>query len=107
VVIPDMAPAVAALRPPAPYEEIVPYPTGAVSWGRWFKRGSLRICIAIELGKWHMSISHPLRYPHWDEIKTARYALCPSEITMALILPPPEQYVNLHKNCFHLHEIDG
>lgn len=25
--------------------------------------------------RWHLSISHPLRYPTWDEIKEARYSL--------------------------------
>lgn len=54
---------------------------------------------------WHISISHPHRYPNWDEIKTARYQLVPDEITMAMILPPKAQYVNVHPNCFHLHEI--
>ena len=57
--------------------------------------------------RWHVSIAHPSRYPTWDEIKAARYELVPKNITMAMILPPPDEYVNLHGNCFHLHEIDG
>ena len=57
---------------------------------------------------WHLSISREDRYPVWDEIKEARYALIPNEITMCMILPPKEEYVNLHRNTFHLHEIrDG
>lgn len=58
--------------------------------------------------RWHLSISHPSRYPTWDEIKVARYALTPPEITMAMILPPPDEYVNVEAqdNVFHLHEID-
>jgi hypothetical protein len=55
--------------------------------------------------RWHLSISRSDRYPSWDEIKEARYALLPNEITMAIMLPPQEEYVNLHPNCFHLHEI--
>lgn len=55
---------------------------------------------------WHMSISHPKRYPSWDEIADARYTLCPQDITMALLLPPPEEYVNAHPHVFHLWQID-
>jgi hypothetical protein len=56
---------------------------------------------------WHLSIAHPRRYPSWDEIKAARYEFVPDEVTMAMLLPPKSEYVNLHSNCFHLHEIDG
>lgn len=57
--------------------------------------------------EWHLSISHPSRYPTWDEIKTARYELTPSDRTMALLLPPPGEYVNVaaQDNVFHLWEI--
>ncbi len=58
-----------------------------------------------ETGRWHLSISHPERYPTWDEIKTARYQLVPNNVTMAMLLPPKERYVNIHPNCFHLWEI--
>lgn len=57
--------------------------------------------------RWHLSIAHKSRYPTWDEIKEARYRLVPDEVTMAMILPPSDGYVNLHNNCFHLYEIDG
>jgi len=68
--------------------------------------------------KWHMSISHrrnvldatglhvPGRYPAWDEIRDARYALLPNKVTMALLLPPKGEYVNIMSTCFHLYEID-
>lgn len=77
------------------------------------KIGSCRVLISqdptvergIELFRWHLSISHPTRYPKWDEIKEARYKFLPADITVAMILPPPSEYVNIHKNCFHLHEI--
>jgi hypothetical protein len=55
--------------------------------------------------RWHLSISHANRYPVWNEIRDARYALLPDDCTMAMLLPPRAQYVNLHPNCFHLHEI--
>lgn len=77
------------------------------------KMGSCRVLVSrdpiiergIEITRWHLSISHPLRYPKWDEIKEARYRFLPADITVAMLLPPPSEYVNLHKNCFHLHEI--
>lgn len=59
-----------------------------------------------EIG-WHLSISCQNRYPTWDEIKHARYDLLPADITMAMLLPPADEYVNLHKNCFHLHQISN
>ena len=55
--------------------------------------------------RWHLSISHPHRYPHWDEIRDARYLLIPDEVTMVMFLPPQREYVNVHSNCFHLYEI--
>lgn len=61
----------------------------------------------ISRDRWHLSIAHKTRYPTWDEIKAARYELVPANVTMAMILPTPDEYVNLHKNCFHLHEIDA
>jgi hypothetical protein len=57
---------------------------------------------------WHLSISHPSRYPTWDEIKTARYGMPGlAEVSMAQILGPvgDGEWVNLHENCFHLYEI--
>ena len=57
-----------------------------------------------ETGRWHLSISHPHRYPDWDTIANARYALIPDDVTMMMYLPPQAEYVNIHNNCFHLHE---
>src|SRR5262245_66359753 len=54
---------------------------------------------------WHLSIAHRRRYPTWDEIADARYELVPDDVTMAMLLPPPGEYVNLHEHCFHLWEI--
>lgn len=65
------------------------------------------VIVTIDAGSYHMSIAHTKRYPTWDEIKKARYMYCPSNITMAMMLPPLEEYVNVHKNCFHLWEIKG
>lgn len=62
-----------------------------------------RLGTAGEL-RWHLSISHPTHYPDWDAISDARYALVPDEAVMVMFLPPRHQYVNVHQNCFHLHE---
>jgi len=59
--------------------------------------------------RWHLSISHPTRYPTWDEIKVARYALTPADVAMAMILPRTDEYVNVPQqdNVFHLHELQS
>jgi hypothetical protein len=75
----------------------------------YFRRYSLGECTAMvtkEDGRWHMSIAHPRRYPTWDEVAEARYRLLPESIVAAMVLPARGHYVNLHPNCFHLHEID-
>lgn len=67
--------------------------------------GWMTCLITVDAGLWHMSLSHPTRYPTWDEIKAVRYQLLPDEKTFAILFPPMAQYVNLHPNCFHLHEV--
>ena len=69
--------------------------------------------------KLHLSISHgsniivnpaggsaPGRLPTWDEIKDARYRFCSKHCWMAIMLPPPEVYLNMHPTTMHLHEVD-
>lgn len=67
--------------------------------------GWMHCILAVEMGLLHLSLSHPRRYPTWDEIKAVRYTLLPDEKTFAILFPPMAQYVNLHPNCFHLHEV--
>jgi hypothetical protein len=64
-----------------------------------------KVVISHENNHWHLSISRDDRYPSWDEIRDVRYDLLPDELYFALILPPRREYVNVHPNCFHLHEI--
>jgi len=73
---------------------------------RAFKVNSCSVLVGQEpdIG-WHLSISHPKRYPTWDEIKFARYQFMPGDITVAMLLPPPDRYVNVYDTCFHLHQI--
>ena len=84
----------------------VPFPC-TIPTCKAFQWGVVRVLVGIEPAGWHMSISTPNRYPTWDEIKQARYDFVPDEVTMAMILPPKSEYVNLHNFCFHLHEIDA
>jgi len=73
---------------------------------RAYRLGECLVFVGVSEDGWHLSISHPSRYPTWDEIKAARYQLTPHNITMAMILPPPNEYVNIHENCFHLWQVE-
>jgi len=55
---------------------------------------------------WHLSMSHPTRYPSWDEIAKARYELLPNDCDFVMVLPKPEDYISIHENCFQVWE-DG
>lgn len=65
-----------------------------------------KVIYCTENGKEHVSISNTKRLPRWDEIKYVRYKLMKPDIHVAQILPPREEYVNVHENCFHLWELD-
>jgi hypothetical protein len=73
---------------------------------RAYAARGLLVKTSTDGGRRHLSISHPRRYPTWDEIRDARYDLMPDVPCMAMILPPKGDYVNYHPNCFHLWEID-
>lgn len=74
-------------------------------WQRKVKDGHLSLFVGPEPEGWHLSISHTARYPTWDEIKEARYRFCPNDLTMAMLLPPMEEYVNVHERTFHLWQV--
>lgn len=93
-------------------DDIVIGPVSAEHWHRRVNDGTLTVLVANEPDGWHLSISHrppnerrALRYPTWDEIADARYRLLPDDITVAMLLPPPSQYVAAHPTTFHLHQI--
>jgi len=86
---------------------------GCQVWQRDVKDGHLMVIVGKEsVSGWHMSISHrtnsnpprPGRNPKWNEIKQARYKFTPADVTMCMILPPPDEYVNVMETCFHLWE---
>ena len=71
-----------------------------------YKMGECNLTLGWSMGAgWHLSIAHRLRYPTWDEIAHARYKLIPDLCYVGLILPPSDQYVAIHANCFHLFEL--
>ena len=87
---------------------------GIECWQKDLPDGHLTVLLNKEDGKLHLSISHrrdsksgpvPGRNPRWEEIKDARYRFCPDEVTMAMLLPPKEEYVNFHPTTFHLWEL--
>lgn len=76
--------------------------------GDWYAWGVVRAHVAQEDGLWHLSVSTEYRYPTWDEIYTAWYDLVPDaqNITGAILLPRKSEYVNIHPNCFHVHQLE-
>ena len=77
--------------------------------GDWYSWGDVTVHVAKENGLYHISVSVPYRYPTWDEIYTAWYDLVPgagSEFNGAIILPRKTEYVNIHPNCFHVHQLE-
>ena len=94
---------------------------GAVAFGKSVIDGHLLCLIGRDpdTRAWHLSLSHrrdvldaqghpvPGRLPTWAEVFEARYRFLPDKATMAMILPPRAEYVNLMPTCFHLYEVPG
>jgi hypothetical protein len=72
---------------------------------RAFEMGGCRVIVSQQRAGWHLSVSHPTRLPTWEEMRDARYALVPDAATMALLLPPQAEYVNVHPFCLQMYEI--
>lgn len=92
------------ILPPKPNWKQFPCPIPTCKAYQW---GDLRVFVGLEPAGWHLSISTPYRNPTWEEIRQARYDFIPNEITMAMLLPPESEYINVHNYCFHLHQIEG
>lgn len=54
----------------------------------------------------HLSLSRKDKYPEWDEMRDFIYdcGLFDSKRDVCMFLPPKEQYVNVHENCFHFYQ---
>lgn len=73
---------------------------------RAFRMGDLVVMVSHDpVNGWHMSVSHESRQPTWDEVAHLRYALLPDQVTMAYLLPPKDDYINLHPNCMQIVEV--
>lgn len=70
-----------------------------------YRLGECTVMVTRERDDWHLSIAHPRRYPTWDEVAEARYELIPGDVTMAMLLPPKSDYINIHPNCFQVVEV--
>jgi hypothetical protein len=77
---------------------------------RYYKMGRVIIFVSPPVESagmgWHMSISHPERYPTWDEVAKAWYELVPDADNRvgAMILPKRKDYISIHNYCFQVHE---
>lgn len=95
------------------FRAMVKQMTGHDSSAQVWMLGECKVIVALEPAGakgemlWHLTISHQDRHPTWDEIKTARYRLLPRSLCFGMLLPPPEQYVNVpaQDHVFHLYEV--
>lgn len=82
--------------------------------GQRFSLGQATVFVTREpAGKngallWHLSISRLNRHPSWDDLKAARYRLLPHELTFAVLLPPPTEFVNVPEqdHVFHVWQVE-
>lgn len=71
-----------------------------------YQVGGCSVIHSVEDGMNHISLSNPHRLPTYEEMKTARYKICPDVKYMAQIFPPESEFVNVHPNCLHLYELN-
>lgn len=51
----------------------------------------------------HISIAHPKKLPCWDNIFKIKEKLM-GDIDAMMVMPKMEDYINLHRYCFHIWE---
>ena len=66
---------------------------------------NMQVVESIDNGLHHLSISHKHRLPQWDEIKNMRGKFGDPNKFYAIVLPPKQYYVNVHKFCMHVWEV--
>lgn len=76
-----------------------------------YKMGKVKIFVSppdarLNQPGWHLSISHPDRYPTWDEVASAWYQLVPDADNRVgqMALPKKAHYISIHNYCFQVHE---
>jgi hypothetical protein len=72
-----------------------------------YRMGGCHIICSQQKAGWHLTISRLDKLPSWEEVRDVRYQLIPDEATMAMLLPPRTEYVNVHPFCLQLYEIPG
>lgn len=72
---------------------------------RAYRMGGCRILVSQQRVGWHLSISRSDRLPNWEDVRDARYALIPDDAVMVMLLPPRDEYVNVHEYTLQLYEI--
>jgi hypothetical protein len=82
-----------------------PAPEGCEPGAQCYTMGGCTITVGHSAAGWHLSIFAAHRYPTWDEVAKARYALIPDDVTMGMLLPPKAMYVSLHPTMLHLWEV--
>lgn len=97
-------------RPPLVWEKVSDSADGA-AW-RSPKYGLRVIATAareLDGKRWlHVSVSHGSRAVNWEDIGRVKSHFIGNGRTAIQVLPPTENYVNIHPNCFHLwHCLDG
>jgi hypothetical protein len=50
----------------------------------------------------HVSCSRPSRLPSWEDVREVKDAFIGRDRRALQVLPPQDQYVNMHKHCLHL-----
>jgi hypothetical protein len=108
----DAAVSRAATRNPDRRRELREMPLGEAAplltpGSKAYRMGRCQIIVSQKDDGWHLSISRTDRLPSWEELRDARYELVPDGVTMAMLLPPRSQYVNVHDYCLHLYEVPG
>lgn len=78
-----------------------------VGIARYTHKSNLLVLSALEVHgnkeEWfHCSVSRPDRYPSWDDIMAVKNLFIGEDNEAIQVLPKKPEYVNLHKNCFHI-----
>lgn len=98
-------PPLALVEIPPPAEMMGALVSGVNTYLRTYRLGQCSVIVTKEFGEFHMSISHPTRLPKWDEVAEARYRILPDDVTMAMLLPPRAEYLNVNEHCLQLVQI--
>lgn len=70
----------------------------------WSNADRITVLATDDDGRLHVSISHPSRYPTWDEIVEVRAWAFEPEVEVVMVLARESEYVNDHPFAFHLLE---